>query len=109
MDLERLLERPGMPPLFLNVLDSKTLREAPDKGIKELVYWVAGEQPHLGRVIDGYTGTETVVLVYINGDYIRLNRDFDLPTLNKRIQELPNMNTQPIQIYPSPELLEPAA
>lgn len=49
----------GFPPIYYTVLDKRTIVDGDN--FKVVKYWLAGEHIHMGKIIQGLTGTETEV------------------------------------------------
>lgn len=50
----------GMPPLYVDVVGKEELSHSNEYDLTR--YWIKGSHIHWGRVIQGYTGTETEVV-----------------------------------------------
>ncbi len=57
--MKERISNPGMPPLFIDVVGREVHRQSPTYTSETI--WIRGESPHLGKVINGYTGRETRV------------------------------------------------
>lgn len=53
--------KPGMPALFVRVLDKEVLHETEAGGWRLERVIVKGDFPHWGQVVDGWTGKETII------------------------------------------------
>lgn len=53
--------KPGMPPIFVRVLDRQVLEQSESGTFKREIVYIKGYHPHLGKLHNGWSGAETIV------------------------------------------------
>ena len=83
--------KPGMPPEEYEVLDRWVLPHSKDAEMRTEWIWVKGIHPHLGFGINGISGKETFVEIYIY-DGVKEKRTKDFYNLPKHHPLYPVLN-----------------